>query len=69
MIGTDYMNDPTIHDIFPCKKEKWEIDIELLNECIDDILDEVMYSTGNMKLVNKLAEHVYTVREKMNTIA
>lgn len=65
MIGTDYMNDNSIHSIYPVKKDKYEIAIELLNECIDDILDEVMYTTGDMELVNKLAGHVYDVRDKL----
>lgn len=70
MIGTDYMNDRSLNAIFPDKREKSEIAIEILNESLDDISDEIGYAVGfNSDLYNKIRDEIYKAREKVNAIA
>jgi len=70
MIGTDYMNDPTTNAIFPDKRDKSEIAIEILNECLDNISDEIGYQIGfNSDLYNKIRDMIYNSRDKLNAIA
>lgn len=70
MIGTDYMNDRSLNAIFPDKRDKSEIAIEILNECLDNTLDEIGYEKGfNSYLFNKIKNEIYKAREKINTIA
>jgi len=72
MIGTDYMNDPTTNAIFPDKRDKSEIAIEILNECLDDISDEILYQAGikiHSELYIKILKMIYKTRDKVNAIA
>ena len=70
MIGTDYMNDRSLNAIFPDKREKSEIAIEILNESLDVISDEIAYEVGfNSNLYNKIRDEIYKAREKINAIA
>jgi len=69
MIGTDYMNDRSLNAIFPDKREKSEIAIEILNECLDDISTEIGYEKGfNSNLYNKIRDEIYKARERINTM-
>ena len=71
MIGTDYMNDNTIHAIYPVTKDKNEIAIEILNECLDDISDEISYQAGikiNSDLYVKIRQMIYKAREHINKL-
>ena len=71
MIGTDYMNDNTIHSIYPVTKDKNEIAIEILNECLDDISDEISYQAGikiNSDLYVKIRQMIYKAREHINKL-
>ena len=71
MIGTDYMNNNTIHSIYPVTKDKNEIAIEILNECLDDISDEISYQAGikiNSDLYVKIRQMIYKAREQINKL-
>ena len=71
MIGTDYMNDNAIHSIYPVTKDKNEIAIEILNECLDDISDEISYQAGikiNSDLYVKIRQMIYKAREQINKL-
>ena len=66
MIGTDYMNDPTIHNIFPSNQEKSHIAICMLQDCLDDISDEIGYKYGfNSNIYNSIRNKIYQEREKI----
>jgi hypothetical protein len=69
MIGTDYMNDRSLNAIFPDKREKSEIAIEILNECLDDISTEIGYEKGfNSNLYNKIRDEIYKARDQINKL-
>jgi len=66
MIGTDYMNDPTINAIFPDREEKPHIIICMLQDCLDDISDEIGYKYGfNSNIYNSIRNKIYQEREKI----
>ena len=69
MIGTDYMNDRSFNAFFPDKREKSEIAIEILNECLDDISTEIGYEKGfNSNLYNKIRDEIYKARDQINKL-
>lgn len=69
MIGTNYMNDRSLNAIFPDKREKSEIAIEILNECLDDISTEIGYEKGfNSNLYNKIRDEIYKARDQINKL-
>ena len=69
MIGTNYMNDKSLNAIFPDKREKSEIAIEILNEILDVISDEIAYEVGcNSDLYNKIRDQIYKARDQINKL-
>lgn len=65
MIGSDYMNDNTIHAIYPFQNS--EVDnlkntIEKLYDLLDETLEEIWYQSGESALYKKVRERI--IRER-----
>jgi hypothetical protein len=69
MIGSDYMNDNSIHAIFPHKNEieTLKLNIEILKDFIDDTLDEIGDHLGYNDELYKLVDRMrYKLSEELN---
>ena len=69
MIGSDYMNDNSIHAIFPQKNEieTLKLNIEILKDFIDDTVDEIQHHLGYDHDLYKLVDRMrYKLADKLN---
>jgi hypothetical protein len=69
MIGSDYMNDNSIHAIFPHKNEieTLKLNIEILKDFIDDTVDEIQHHVGYDHDLYKLVDRMrYKLADKLN---
>lgn len=69
MIGSDYMNDNSIHAIFPHKNEieTLKLNIEILKDFIDDTVDEIQHHLGYDHDLYKLVDRMrYKLADKLN---
>jgi len=69
MIGSDYMNDNSIHAIFPHKNEieTLKLNIEILKDFIDDTVDEIQHHLGYDHELYKLVDRMrYKLADKLN---
>lgn len=69
MIGSDYMNDNSIHAIFPHKNEieTLKLNIEILKDFIDDTVDEIQHHVGYDHYLYKIVDEMrYKLSEKLH---
>ena len=69
MIGSDYMNDNSIHAIFPQKNEieTLKLNIEILKDFIDDTVDEIQHHVGYDDALYKLVDKMrYKLADKLH---